>query len=1520
MTAILNRFISATLLLIALFAMASEGRATTNIFNFTPTTVAANTGPVSPASGAATITGASLTAGDVIVLDCLVINVNGTQSDNWGGVELNSGSFLGLTGATLGVLARTGNLTPCSLYVNGVANNFVGSTSAVTNHVRIELYVTTTGSTAKLGYRASIDVGATGTAATTYSLTGTNLTFAGNSINLTFGANTVTEAFIQNTPVKTFSFGATTVSANGDTVNPSGGVNYVSGGTLAAGDTVVLDCFVVNVNGTQNDNWGAVELNPGGFLGITGATLGILTRTGTSTPSALYVNGVANNFVGSTAAVTNRVRIELYIATTGSTTNLGYRALVDVGATGTAATTYTLTGTNLTFAGNTIRLTFGANGVSEAFIQNPALSAVLVTPANPTVLTNLSAIFTATISNSPYLIRTTQQWRKNGVFIPNATNLVYTTPPVVAGDSGSIFDVVVTNRFLTTNVVTSSATTLSVRTNGVGTVTIAFPPTTVGAGVGPVNPSNGPVSIGGLQLQAGDTVVFDGTIINPASLTGDNWGAVNFNSGGLFGVVGAKLGVLARTGTAPPNTCDLYVNAAGPTHFIGTSELNTNRVVISLFVSQTGSTTNMGYRVQIAQNLSGTFNSTLSGTNLTFSGNAINLSFTAYGANEQFLPNLPFTGLHLVLPDQLMLAGAAEQSAVRVDNASVSNVPPIYNPGFTYSSSDTSVVTVSASGLLQAVGPGTATVTLASGALTDIQTVNVTNVSGNLLAVRLAVSSQMLLGNSQQAVVRGDFANVADVDLLSYGQPTFTVANSNQLVVSSSGLVTAIGPGKDSLAASYGGLSSSFQPVTVNYPTNRFIFDSFGDGFWVITNAANGNVLTVNVSGAGQAPYTNGATGQQFELLYNLQNSTFRIRQHSTWQCIGPLSGNPSIGTAVVTLPNYTGGAAQQWYFVDVGNGNFRIVNAASSLALQTDNGSPARVTMAAVSTNAVQLWNFSYQTHYPKKGAAGYEGSYAQYGLNWAYNYNDNTSASLPPSVNYVPMIYAAQFFPTLSDAVSRTNVWLNQALPDYLMTYNEPDNTAANGGSNTSTNDAIALWPQIQALNLPLVSPAPAHYNLDWIANFYTLIASNSYRVDYSAVHIYQPPDAPTLINNLNSVYNAYGRPVWLTEFSPVDFSNTRSWSENTDFNFLAEFMWLAEDNFWLKRYAIFPFSGTPSTNPWDLDGHRGDFFLADGSTLTPYGELYSTWDANRTLQTRTPFLIHNLGTSFRLTSTNVSTPQPSSIRIRDASTQWALLPSPTASQYYVISLKDGRRLRNNGGTPDLAPYGTTGNAVQWWFNGPDSKGYYYVDNLPASQSLRATGTAPAISFSMINDPAPSSATQWRLVKPYAPVTIVTAAPPSVVVNYGSQTVTLTWSGNGLYYNVYRSTVSGGGYVKIGSLVTNLNYHDTTVQNGTAYYYVVTALNILGEESANSNEVVARPASTVPPAINFSLASNGGQNGIQFNWPSDHVGWRLLMNVNGLDSAGFWFPVPNSATTNQLWLPFDPAQSNVFFQLVYP
>ena len=83
----------------------------------------------------------------------------------------------------------------------------------------------------------------------------------------------------------------------------------------------------------------------------------------------------------------------------------------------------------------------------------------------------------------------------------------------------------------------------------------------------------------------------------------------------------------------------------------------------------------------------------------------------------------------------------------------------------------------------------------------------------------------------------------------------------------------------------------------------------------------------------------------------------------------------------------------------------------------------------------------------------------------------------------------------------------------------------------------------------------------------------------------------------------------------------------------------------------------------------------------------------------------------------------------------------------------------------------------------------------------------------------------------------------PTNLMATAGNGQVGLSWSGSigATSYNVKRATTSGGPYTTIGNPTTT-SYTDTSVTNGTTYYYVVSAVNTAGE-SANSSQVSATP-----------------------------------------------------------------------------
>ncbi|GMB01471.1 hypothetical protein [Pelosinus sp. IPA-1] len=106
---------------------------------------------------------------------------------------------------------------------------------------------------------------------------------------------------------------------------------------------------------------------------------------------------------------------------------------------------------------------------------------------------------------------------------------------------------------------------------------------------------------------------------------------------------------------------------------------------------------------------------------------------------------------------------------------------------------------------------------------------------------------------------------------------------------------------------------------------------------------------------------------------------------------------------------------------------------------------------------------------------------------------------------------------------------------------------------------------------------------------------------------------------------------------------------------------------------------------------------------------------------------------------------------------------------------------------------------------------------------------------------------------------------APQNLTLNPGDSQISLSWTAGvgAKAYNVKRSTTVGGPYTTIATNVTGTTFVDNTVTNGTTYYYVVTALDGSGNESATSNEASAMPiAAPVESGISLLQVTMNNSN----------------------------------------------------------
>ncbi|HXY55603.1 MAG TPA: hypothetical protein VEM40_13120 [Nitrospirota bacterium] len=141
-------------------------------------------------------------------------------------------------------------------------------------------------------------------------------------------------------------------------------------------------------------------------------------------------------------------------------------------------------------------------------------------------------------------------------------------------------------------------------------------------------------------------------------------------------------------------------------------------------------------------------------------------------------------------------------------------------------------------------------------------------------------------------------------------------------------------------------------------------------------------------------------------------------------------------------------------------------------------------------------------------------------------------------------------------------------------------------------------------------------------------------------------------------------------------------------------------------------------------------------------------------------------------------------------------------------------------------------------------------------------------------------------------SPPPVIPLAPMAVSAVAGDAAVTLGWSaaGSATAYNVYRSVAPGGSRTKIASGVSSTSYRDTGLNNGTPYYYVVTAVSAAGE-SALSIEVSATPdAVSNPITISGKVQYQDkeyGLNGFTGNQPLKGVRYASIEIVDALGST---------------------------------
>lgn len=159
--------------------------------------------------------------------------------------------------------------------------------------------------------------------------------------------------------------------------------------------------------------------------------------------------------------------------------------------------------------------------------------------------------------------------------------------------------------------------------------------------------------------------------------------------------------------------------------------------------------------------------------------------------------------------------------------------------------------------------------------------------------------------------------------------------------------------------------------------------------------------------------------------------------------------------------------------------------------------------------------------------------------------------------------------------------------------------------------------------------------------------------------------------------------------------------------------------------------------------------------------------------------------------------------------------------------------------------------------------------VTGTSVTDSGLTNGTTYYYQVTAVNSGGEGSRSGEASATPLAPP----PAPQNVVTRAGPGSASLIWTASptATSYSVKRGTSSSGPFTLIsGGSVTGTSVTDTGLMNGTTYYYVVSASNVMGEGANSYPAVSAIPGSASLPAPFLSASASSGQTYISLNWTS--------------------------------------------------
>jgi len=425
-------------------------------------------------------------------------------------------------------------------------------------------------------------------------------------------------------------------------------------------------------------------------------------------------------------------------------------------------------------------------------------------------------------------------------------------------------------------------------------------------------------------------------------------------------------------------------------------------------------------------------------------------------------------------------------------------------------------------------------------------------------------------------------------------------------------------------------------------------------------------------------------------------------------------------------------------------------------------------------------------------------------------YNGNGNTGGSVP---------------------LDTTNYEQGQTITVLANTGNLVNTNCTFAGWNTQPNGSGTTYTQAQTFTM---GAANVTLYAKWTANPTYTITYNGNGNTGGSVPIdttnYEPGQTVTVLANTGNLVNTnYTFAGWNTQAngSGTTYTQTQTFTMGTA-NVTLYAKWTANPTYTVTYNGNGNTGGSVPIDTTNYEQGQTVTVLANTGNLVKGGYFFDGWNAlaDGTGTTYAP------GQTFTMGVANVT-----------------LYAKWTANPTYAVTYN------GNGNTGGSVPIDTTnyeqGQTVTVLGNtGNLVKGGYFFDGWNALVDGTGTTYAPGQTFTM----------GVASVTLYAKWTENLSAPTGVTATAGNQQNTIAWLPvtGATSYNIYWSTASGVNKqngMEISSVPNPFTHLNIT--NWITYYYVVTAINVLGE-SAESQEVHATPQG-IPGTLDTTFNGQG-------------------------------------------------------------